>query len=197
LLINLSLVSLALLIATSLVAGFFAYVYNLKRQAYLLCWTAGWCLLALHYLVTGVSGSLGPSAGQRAIDQALFCGAGILFFAGAKLYAQRRVTLPVTLGAGAVVLVWSIGNAFGIVPLPVTFAAAVIYGAVGFEFWVESQRQETLADWLLAIVFFAWGALSLLFLFFQHSLSSWNIPFDPISALPATFAAMLLVMALY
>jgi diguanylate cyclase (GGDEF)-like protein/putative nucleotidyltransferase with HDIG domain len=196
-LINLSLVSLALLIATSLVAGFFAYVYNLKRQTYLLCWTAGWCLLALHYLGTGVSGSLGPSAGQRAVDQALFCGAGILFFAGAKLYAQRRATLQVTIGAGAVVLLWSIANAFGIIPLPVTFAAALIYGAVGFEFWVENQRQETLADWLLAVVFFAWGALGLMFLFFQRSLSSWNIPFEPISALPATFTAMLMVMALY
>jgi hypothetical protein len=46
---NLSFISLALLVATSLVAGFFAYVYNLKRQAYLLQWTAGWSLLALHY----------------------------------------------------------------------------------------------------------------------------------------------------
>jgi hypothetical protein len=45
----------------ALVAGFFAYVYNLKRQAYLLQWTAGWSLLALHYLGTGLSGSAGST----------------------------------------------------------------------------------------------------------------------------------------
>src|SRR5258707_15116647 len=43
-------IALALLAATSLVAGFFAYIYSLKRQAYLLLWTAGWTLFALHYL---------------------------------------------------------------------------------------------------------------------------------------------------
>src|SRR5215470_12905866 len=36
-----SLIPLALLIAAALVAGFFSYIYNLKRQGYLLCWTAG------------------------------------------------------------------------------------------------------------------------------------------------------------
>ncbi len=58
------LIAIALLIATSLVAGFFAYIHSVKRQMYLLLWTAGWCLLALHYLgsakthlITGFSGS--------------------------------------------------------------------------------------------------------------------------------------------
>ena len=195
--INLSLVSLALLIATALVAGFFAYVYNTKRQTYLLGWTAGWCLLSLHYLGSGASGSLGPTASQRAMDQALFACAGILFFLGARLYAQRKALLPAAVGSGVLILIWSVSNALGIVSLPVTFAAAAIYGAIGLEFWVESRRQETLADWLLAIVFFAWSALGLIFLSFQRTLSAWNIPLEPLSAVPATFAAMLMVMALY
>jgi hypothetical protein len=41
-LIQQSFIAFALLIATTLVAGFFGYVYNLKRQTYLLLWTAGW-----------------------------------------------------------------------------------------------------------------------------------------------------------
>jgi diguanylate cyclase (GGDEF)-like protein/putative nucleotidyltransferase with HDIG domain len=196
-LINLSLVSLALLIATALLAGFFAYVYNIKRQTYLLCWTAGWCLLSLHYLGSGASGSLGPTASQRAMDQGLFACAGILFYVGARLYAQRKALLPVAIAAGVLILIWSVTNSLGIVSVPVTFAAAIIYGAIGLEFWVESRRQETLADWLLAIVFFAWGALGVVFLFFQRTLSAWNIPLEPLSAVPATFAAMLMVMALY
>ena len=195
--INSSLISLALLIATALVAGFFAYVYNLKRQTYLLCWTAAWCVLALHHLGNGLSVGLGGSLGQRAVSEALFAGAGILFFVGTRLYAQRRNFLPLVLGASVVVLVWCAANALGIVPVAVILPGAVIYGATGFEFWIESRRQETLADWLLAIVFFAWGAISLTFLFFQRPLSGWNISLGSLSALPATFTAMLLVMALY
>src|SRR5262249_27344543 len=147
---------------------------------------------ALHYLGAGVGGTFGPSAGQRAIAQGLFCGAGLLFFVGARLYSQRKAMVPVVIGSTAIVVLWSLANAFGILPLSVDLAAVIIYGAVGFEFWTESQRQETLADGLLCTVFFAWSALRLVFLFFQRPLSSWNITFEPLSALPATFAAMLM-----
>ena len=63
--IKLSLISLAMLVATALVAGYFAYIYNLKRQAYLLYWTGGWSLLALHYLGTALGGGSGASAARR------------------------------------------------------------------------------------------------------------------------------------
>ena len=43
-------IALALLAATSVVAGFFGYIYSLKRQSYLLLWTAGWTLFAVHHL---------------------------------------------------------------------------------------------------------------------------------------------------
>src|SRR5882724_2836895 len=87
-LINLSFISLALLVATALVAGYFAYIYNLKRQAYLLYWTAGWGLLSLHYLGTALGGGTG-AAGNVAIGQGFFALAGILFFFGARQYAHR------------------------------------------------------------------------------------------------------------
>jgi len=41
-----SFISLALLIATTLVAGFFAYIHRIKRQTYLLLWTAAWAVFA-------------------------------------------------------------------------------------------------------------------------------------------------------
>jgi len=44
-------ISLALLIATLLVAGFFAYIYTLKRQGYLLLWTIAWFVFGLHYVI--------------------------------------------------------------------------------------------------------------------------------------------------
>ena len=195
--IYLSLISLALLVATALVAGYFAYIYNLKRQTYLLYWTAGWSLLALHYLGTALNGNGGATAVHTAVGQGLFASAGIFFFLGARQYAHRPQLFKVAIGAGAVVLVWTLANAFGYLPFPVIFSAFAIYSAVGLEFWVESRLQETLADWLLATVFFLWAGLGLIFHIFQRQLASLDVSLDPVSALPSTFAAMLMVMALY
>ena len=195
--INLSLISLAMLVATALVAGYFAYIYNLKRQTYLLYWTGGWSLLALHYLGTALGGGLGASAVQTSVGQGLFACAGIFFFLGARQYAHRSLLFGVAIGAAAFVVVWTIASALGLFPFPVIFSAFAIYSAVGVEFWVESRLQETLADWLLAAVFFAWAALGLVFHIFQRQMASLNVTLDPVSALPATFAAMLMVMALY
>jgi hypothetical protein len=50
-----SFISLALLIATTLVAGFFAYIYSIKRQTYLLLWTVAWTVFGLHYLGQALS----------------------------------------------------------------------------------------------------------------------------------------------
>jgi len=196
-LIYLSLISLALLVATALVAGYFAYIYNLKRQTYLLYWTAGWSLLALHYLGTALNTNGGATTVHTAIGQGLFASAGIFFFLGARQYAHRPQLFSVAIGAGAVVLVWTLANAFGFLPFPVIFSAFAIYSAVGLEFWVESRLQETLADWLLATVFFLWAGLGLVFHIFQRQLASLDVSLDPVSALPSTFAAMLMVMALY
>ena len=196
-LINLSFISLALLIATALVAGFFAYVYNVKRQSYLLFWTAGWALLSLHYLGTGLTSGADTSAVALCVGQGFFASAGILFFLGARRYGQRPLLLGPALGAAALVAVWTAVNALGFFLIPVIYAGALIYAAVGVEFWVESRRQETLADRLLAGVFFVWAVLASTFYFFQRSLGALHLTFDPISALPATFAAMLMVTALY
>jgi len=185
-----------MLVATALVAGYFAYIYNLKRQAYLLYWTGGWSLLALHYLGTALGGS-GASAVQLSVGQGLFACAGIFFFLGARQYAHRSLLSGVAIGAGALVVAWTIASALGLFPFPVIFSAFAIYSAVAVEFWVESRLQETLADWLLAAVFFAWAALGLVFHIFPRQMASLNVTLDPVSALPATFAAMLMVMALY
>ena len=195
--INPSFISLALLVVTALVAGYFAYIFDLKRQSYLLYWTAGWSFLALHYLAGGLGGGVGTLTVQSAVGQCLFAWAGIFFFLGARQYTHRKLPIGGAIGAAVFVLVWTIANAIGILPIPVLLLSTVIYGAVGVEFWVESRVQETLADWLLALVFFAWGAMGLIFYFFQRSLTNLSITLEPLTALPATFAAMLMVMALY
>jgi len=75
-----SFISLALLIATTLVAGFFAYIHSIKRQTYLLLWTAAWAVFALHYVGPALDSSTAASPLQSALDHWLFALSGVLFF---------------------------------------------------------------------------------------------------------------------
>jgi len=190
-------IAVALLLATSLVAGFFAYIHSVKRQAYMLLWTAGWSLLALHYLGSAFTGKPMESSIQSSLDQWLFGMAGILFFLGAQLYAQRKPWLTAAFIVAGILAAISVANYFLHFPVPTVFAGSLVYIAAGTIFWAESRRQETLADRLLALVFFGWGILGLSFVVFQQWLQARNIGLHPVSSFPAAFAAMLMVMALY
>ena len=83
-------ISLALLIATTLVAGFFAYIYSIKRQAYLLFWTSGWTVFGLHYLGQALAQGTQSSALENSLDHWLYTLSGLLFFLGAQIYSQRK-----------------------------------------------------------------------------------------------------------
>ena len=197
--IHQSFIALALLAAASLVAGFFAYVYTLKRQLYLLWWTAGWGLYALHYLGPAlqpwlVTGPLETAAGRWFYSLAALC-----FFLGAQIYSQRRPWyLPAAI-AGTVLGLWSLANGIGwLAVVPVVIPSALLFAAVAAVFWQESRRQETLADRMLAVSFLMWAALRIaLVVIFQDSPEEWGAGAGPFAAVPAAFVAMLMVMALY
>ena len=94
-------IALALLAATSLVAGFFGYIYHLKRQTYLLLWTAGWTLFALHYLSPALSSWIPRSALLESLNDWLYALAALFFFLGAQLYAQHKPWIvPCAITAG-------------------------------------------------------------------------------------------------
>src|SRR5258708_33970318 len=85
-----SFISLALLIATTLVAGFFAYIHSIKRQTYLLLWTAARAVFALHYVGPMVAPNMAASPLQRALNHWLCALSGGRFFLGAHLYSQQK-----------------------------------------------------------------------------------------------------------
>ncbi|HYU21643.1 MAG TPA: hypothetical protein VEM60_00755, partial [Candidatus Dormibacteraeota bacterium] len=58
---------MSLLIATALVAGFFSYIHSIKRQTYLLLWTAAWAAFGLHYVWL----TLAPWAAASPLQSAL------------------------------------------------------------------------------------------------------------------------------
>src|SRR5580700_10048816 len=194
---NQSFIALALLAATSLVAGFFAYIYQLKRRPYLLYWTAGWAIVALSYLGPVLSSGKNVWPLQTAIDQFLYAAAGIFFFLGAQLYAQRPLWSIPAAGAGGFLVFWAGANSLGWINIPLILPAAAIFLAVTYIFWQESRRQETLADWLLAISFVVWAAVGVTFCFFRTAPFFRDISFQTAAAVPSAFVAMLMVMALY
>ncbi len=192
-------IALALLAATSLVAGFFGYIYHLKRQTYLLLWTAGWSLFALHYLSPALSSWIPRSAFLEPLNDWLYALAALFFFLGAQLYAQRKPWIvPCAITAGVLGL-WAAANAFHfLTAAPVVVPSVLLFVAVGAVFWLESRRQETLADRLLAVSFFSWTVLRLAVFFFSPSAPGADeLGFPPIAAAPSAFVAMLMVMALY
>jgi diguanylate cyclase (GGDEF)-like protein/putative nucleotidyltransferase with HDIG domain len=195
-----SFIAFALLAATSSVAGFFAYVYTLKRQPYLLLWTAGWALFALHYLGPALAQWAPGSPVQSALNRWLFAVAGLFFFLGAQVYSQRKPWIvPCAVAAGvlacaaAASALWPLGVVLILAP------SVLVFVAVAVVFWLESRRQETLADRLLATSFFIWAVLCVgVFSFFYDDPSVANeAGLRPLAAVPSAFVAMLMVMATY
>jgi len=194
-----SFIAFALLAATSSVAGFFAYIYSLKRQTYLLLWTAAWSLFALHYLSPALAQWVPGSLLQNALNRWLFGLAGLFFFLGAQLYAQAKPWIVRCAMAAGILGLAAAGNILGVVGAgAIVVPSALLFVAVAAVFWQESRRQETLADRLLAITFFAWAALRLgvFFLLYNPSVTS-DSGLRPIAAAPSALVAMLMVMATY
>ena len=188
---------MALLIATTLVAGFFAYIHNIKRQTYLLLWTAAWGVFALHYVGPTVIPNLGFGPLQSALNHWLFALAGILFFIGAQLYSQHKAWKVPGLIVAIVLGIWAASNFNTSISVSVIIPASLLYIGVAVVFWQESRRQETLADRLLGVSFACWGILSLA----MHALNATpelqGAGMSVVAAAPCAFVAMLMVMALY
>ncbi len=104
-------IALALLAATSLVAGFFAYIHSLKRQVYLLLWTAGWTLFALHYLGPALAQWVPDTPLQAALDRWLYSLAAVFFFLGAQLYSPRKAWKLGPVGGPLFSGAWALANA--------------------------------------------------------------------------------------
>ncbi len=192
-----SFISLALLIATILVAGFFAYIYNIKRQTYLLLWTAAWTVFGFHYLGAAVAQWMTPSPIQSALNHWLFALAGVLFFLGAQLYSQRKPWKIPAVIVGVLLGLWAAANAAHTISVSAVIPSSLLYIGVAVVFWQESRRQETLADRLLGVSFASWGILWISLQVLNATPELQGAGMSVVGAAPCAFVAMLMVMALY
>ena len=182
-----SIIAMAFLAATGLVAVFFAYIHSIKRQDYLLLWTVAWALLALHHTGPALATWIPSSALEGALSRTVYGWAAIFFFLGAQRYACRKLwVLPAAITA-VVLLLWALANGSNLITLvPVVIPSAAIFVGVAVIFWRENRRQETLADRLLAISFVAWAALRVaLFYFFSDASGEVIGSLRAVSAVPS------------
>ena len=192
-----SILALGLLFATLLVGVFFAYIYTLKRQIYLLYWSVGLALYALHFLSPALTSRIAPNAFLTSLNYALFGIASICFFLGAQLYTRQALWLKPAIGVAVFLALWSAANALGYFAVPAFIPGSLIYIAVGYLFWNESRHHETLADRLLGVAFSAWGGIFLVFYLLDSARTLVGDAMPTLSAIPLAFVCMLLVMAVY
>lgn len=192
-----SLIALGFLLTTLLVGVFFAYIYSIKRQAYLLFWAAAWILFALHLAPAAVSPWIKSNAFLVTLNAGLFGFAGISFFLGTQLYTRKKPWIAAAIGAAVFLSAWAAVNAFQILPISAVVPASLIYVATSFLFWRESQHHETLADRLLALAFAAWGVLIATMYTLPAAGAFLGQAILPITVIPTSFVCMLLIMAIY
>ena len=203
-----SLIALAFLLATALAGVFFAFIYSVKRQSYLLFWAAAWFLYALHLFPAAVSHWTTANPFTAALSPGLFGLAGLGFFLGTQLYTRQnpwtegrpykdKMRVALAVAVAVVLATWAAANASGGLSVSAVLPGSLIYIGVAGLFWRESRHHENLADRLLALAFLVWGTLS----FFAYGLSSLRgflgQALQPVTVAPAMLVAMLLLMANY
>jgi diguanylate cyclase (GGDEF)-like protein len=189
-----STIAITLLTASALTSGFFAYMHSLRRQAYLMLWSAGWCLLALHYLSPALEPWVAVAPWQSALNQWLLAAAALLFFCTAQVYAKAQSCVRLQIAAGAFFMFWAAAFYLHTVNVSPQWGVAVVLFGVAWVFFQESRRQETFADLLLAVSFLSWGVILIGELLLIPGVAA---SLRALEILPQLFAAALMVVGLY
>ncbi len=189
-----SIIAITLLAASALTSGFFAYMHSLRRQAYLMLWSAGWCLLALHYLSPALEPWTAVAPWQAAVNEWLLAAAALLFFSTAQVYTNAEPWVRPQIAAGGVFAVWSAAYYLHAVKISPQLGVAVVLAAIAWVFYQESRRHETFADLLLAASFLSWSAILIGGVLLSSRIVN---SLRALELVPQLFAAVLMVMGLY
>ena len=190
-------IALGFTLATVLVGIFFAFLYSVKRQLYVLLWAMAWLLYAGHLIPLLVSHWITPNSLLLALSPGLFGLAGIAFFLGTQVYTRQKPWTGLAVAVAAILLGWAAANGTGVLLVSAILPAAWIYVATGMLFWNESRHHETLADQLLAFAFAFWGLLTFTLYALPGARRLLGDSLQLIAVIPILFVCMLLLMANY
>ncbi len=186
-----------LLLCAFLLAGFFVHVYEQKRQKYLLAWSLGWLLMALHFVYPAFYSEVQAPAWFIHTTAWVLAVVSISFLVSARMYARLKVPTAAIAGLVVVAAGWSWANAEKWITVPVGLGVGLVFLVMAYTFWREGRKQESRADEMLAATFAVWGILRLVIaveasigLTHNHELAAFVL-------VPAVFAAVLMVMAVY
>jgi len=197
LLIHINMTASVLLAGALLLALFFSYVYQQKRQKYMLVWAGGWLFVALHFLVRSVSMRLTIPWWAGPVTEWLLALAALAFYCAAKMYARLQVPWKGIAALGFAAGVWALGYSRGWIDVPLGLAVGLTFFFVARTFWEEGLKQESRADQLLAVTFVAWGLLRLTIVFQERLGPLAGKDLLPLALLPELFGGVLMVMAVY
>src|SRR5215469_10780363 len=125
-----SIIAITLLAAAALTSGFFAYMHSLRRQAYLMLWSAGWCVLALHYLSPALEPWTAVAPWQAAVNEWLLAASALLFFSTARVYTSKDPWVRPQIAAGGVFAVWSAAYYLHAIPVSPQLGVAVVLAVI-------------------------------------------------------------------
>jgi diguanylate cyclase (GGDEF)-like protein/putative nucleotidyltransferase with HDIG domain len=189
-----SIIAITLLTASALTSGFFAFMHSVRRQAYLMLWSAGWCLLALHYLSPALEPWIAVAPWQSAVNHWLLAAAALLFFSTARVYTEAQPLVRGQIAVGGVFVVWTVAFYLHSVSVSPQLGVAFVLFGVAWVFYQESRRQETFADLLLAISFLTWGTIMIGEMLLTNRVAD---SLRALEILPQLFGAALMVMGVY
>ena len=196
-LIHINMTASVLLAGALLLALFFSYVYQQKRQQYLVVWAGGWLSVALHFFVRSVAMRLTIPWWADPLTEWLLGLAALAFYCAAKMYARLQVPWKGIAALGFAAGLWALGYSRGWINVPLGLAVGLMFFFVARTFWEEGLKQESRADQFLAINFVAWGLLCLTIIFQERLGPLAGKDLLPLSLLPELFGGVLMVMAVY
>jgi diguanylate cyclase (GGDEF)-like protein/putative nucleotidyltransferase with HDIG domain len=188
--------AIVLLAGAALLAGFFSYVYQQKRQEYLLAWAVAWLLVGCYFIRPAFGYSF-DSIPWFSIDEWILSIAMLAFYCSARLYARLRIPVAAVAVAAAIATIWSVAYVAGWVPVHLGLGVALGFFVVAHTFWREGSNEESRADQLLAFAFVGSGLLRLLIIFQSRLGSLKNTHLIAFALLPEMFGGVLMLMAVY
>jgi hypothetical protein len=194
---HINMTATVLLAGAFLLALFFSYIYQQKRQEYMLVWAAGWLLLSLHFLVPALGTWLAPLTWIEMVDGWFLAAAVLSFYCAARMYARLTVSWGGVAGLGVAAAIWALGYSRGWVNVPLELGVGLLFFFIARTFWQEGRKQESRADQFLAITFVGWGLLSLTTIFQGRSGFLAGHDLLAVVLLFELFAGVLMVMAVY
>jgi diguanylate cyclase (GGDEF)-like protein/putative nucleotidyltransferase with HDIG domain len=197
---QLNTIAVVLTASTFLLGAFFLFLYRLKRQEYLLAWSAAWLMLSVHYVAfisIGITTNNQLLLWLGILNGTALTLAALSFLAAARLYAGSKFPGMAMAGAAVVGFIWAVAHAQHWVATPLVLGVGLVFLYVGYTFWQEGRKQEAHADVLLAITFAGWGLLCILALFQGRLPFMQHLEVAPLILLPQLFTCVLMVMAVY